>query len=153
MELTAVTMTLYAEQALADMRRSLNRLSDTTINLRPHGATTNSAAALIVHACTAAKYWFGHIGLGQPMPRDRDAEFNASATIAELNVLIDDTAAELRTLIDAFVAGPTAGDHELRVFSPGGDTSDGSVALHALQELFQHLGHLELTADALTNPS
>lgn len=153
MELTDVTLTAYAEQALADVRRSLGRFDDTTVNLRPHGPTTNSAAALIVHACTAAKYWFGHIGLGQAMPRDREAEFDASATIAELNVVLDDTARQLRTLINDFVAGPTAADHELRVFSPGGDTSDGSVALHALQELFQHLGHLELTADALTNPS
>lgn len=29
------------------------------------------------------------------------------------------------------------------------DRSDGSVVLHVLEELFQHLGHAELAADAL----
>lgn len=38
---------------------------------------------------------------------------------------------------------------ELRVFLHGNDRSDESLVLHALEELFQHLGHLELTADAV----
>ena len=33
-----------------------------------------------------------------------------------------------------------------------GDTSDASVVLHVLEELYQHLGHIELTADALVGP-
>ena len=30
-----------------------------------------------------------------------------------------------------------------------GDTSDASVVIHVLEEAFQHLGHMELAADAL----
>lgn len=32
---------------------------------------------------------------------------------------------------------------------PGTDTSDASVVLHVVEELFQHLGHAELAAEAL----
>lgn len=34
-------------------------------------------------------------------------------------------------------------------FMPGTDRSDGALVLHVLEELFQHLGHMEVTADAL----
>ena len=47
------------------------------------------------------------------------------------------------------MAGPTAEDHEYRAFLPGGDRSDAALVLHVFEELFQHLGHMEVTADAL----
>jgi hypothetical protein len=31
-----------------------------------------------------------------------------------------------------------------------GDTSDAAIVLHVLEECYQHLGHAELAADALT---
>lgn len=36
-----------------------------------------------------------------------------------------------------------------REFLPGTDRSDLAVVLYVLKELFQHLGHIELAADAL----
>ncbi len=36
-----------------------------------------------------------------------------------------------------------------RVFLPESDTSDASVVIHVIEELYQHLGHMELAADAL----
>ncbi len=146
------TVRAYARYALAQIDRQLDRFDDRSVNVRPHGAGTNSAAALVVHSCAAAVYWFEHIGLGRHLDRDRGAEFTAEADIAELRALVATTNARLDAVIGEFDAGPTALDHELRVFSPDGDTSDGSVVLHALQELFQHLGHLELTADAVGRP-
>ena len=32
---------------------------------------------------------------------------------------------------------------------PGEDRSDGALVIHVFEELFQHLGHLEVTADAV----
>lgn len=32
---------------------------------------------------------------------------------------------------------------------PGHDRTDGALVLHVLEELFQHLGHMEVTAEAL----
>ena len=38
---------------------------------------------------------------------------------------------------------------EGRQFLSGDDLSDGSLVLHVVEELFQHLGHCEIAADAL----
>ena len=37
-------------------------------------------------------------------------------------------------------------------FVLAGGTSDTSIVLHVLEELYQHLGHAELAADALLAP-
>ncbi len=149
MELAASTIALYCREALAGMDRALQRFDDETVNNRPHGGKTNSAAALIVHSCAAARYWFEHIGIGRHVDRDREFEFEAESTVAELRLLIETTTERLATLAVELDAGPSATDHELRILLHDGDTSDGSLVLHALEELFQHLGHLELTADAV----
>ena len=149
MELAATTIATYARRSLDEMAEALDRFDDQTVNVRPFGSGTNSAAALIIHACAAAGFWLEHIGIGRHVDRDREAEFSAEATIDELQSLIAETRTRLTGLAAEFDAGPTATDHELRVFLPDGDTSDGSVAIHALEELFQHLGHLEITADAI----
>jgi hypothetical protein len=152
-ELRPETISVYVRQALAGMHRALDRFDDDTVNRRPHGDTTNSGAVLIVHACASSRYWFEHIGLGRPVARDRPSEFTARATIAELHALLDTTAERLDRLARELDAGPTALDHELRDRLWGGDRSDAALVLHALEELFQHLGHLELTADALGTPA
>jgi hypothetical protein len=36
-----------------------------------------------------------------------------------------------------------------RQFLEGGDESDGAIVLYVLEELYQHLGHMEIAADAL----
>ncbi len=36
-----------------------------------------------------------------------------------------------------------------RDFMPGTDRNDGALVLHVLEELYQHLGHMQVTADAL----
>jgi uncharacterized damage-inducible protein DinB len=151
-ELRPGTVAVYTTQALEGMRRALDRFDDETVNRRPHGEATNSAAAIVTHACAAATFWFDHVGLGRDTERDRDAEFTTEATVADLHILVDRTEEQLTTLAAELDTGPSAGDHELRVLLPGGDTSDASVVLHALEELFQHLGQLELTADALGRP-
>lgn len=152
MELQPGTVVVYLRQVLDGMRRALERFDDQTVNRRPPGEATNSAAVLVIHACASATFWLDHVGLGRDTERDRDAEFTSEATVLELRALIDRTEEQLVALAADLDAGPSAGDHELRVLLPGGDTSDGSVVLHALEELFQHLGHLELTADALGRP-
>ena len=151
MELQSSTVGIYVRQALAGMDAALDRFDDESVNRPPHGNQTNSAAALIVHACATATYWCEHVGLGRPVERDRDREFEATATVAELRDLVAMTSNRLTTLAVALETGPTTLDHEWRDSLHGGDGSDGSLVLHVLEELFQHLGHLELTADAVNS--
>lgn len=149
MEFAATTMHLYLDHAFAGMGRVLDRVDDDTVNLRPAPWGTNSIAGLIVHCCELTPSWFEMPGLGRDSVRDRDTEFTAKASVQELRDRIAATLTRSHALIDEFVAGPTATEHEFRGFLPGGDRSDGALVVHVFEELYQHLGHMEVTADAL----
>lgn len=150
MDLDLSTIDLYVRHAFAGMAKVLDRLDDDSVNRKPEGWGTNSVAGLIVHCCELAPSWFEVPGMGREGWRDRDAEFTTTGSVAELRARID--AAVERTCASAaeFVAGPTDPGHEMRAFMPGEDRTDGALVLHVLEELFQHLGHMEVTADALT---
>jgi hypothetical protein len=152
MRLSPTTVAVYTGQALSGMEQALARFDDSSVHQRPHGQSTNSAAALITHACASSTWWLAHVGLGRDVARDRDAEFVAESTVIELQALLVNTRDRLAQLAADLESGPTDDEHELRVLLPEGDTSNAALVLHALEELFQHLGHLELTADAICGP-
>jgi uncharacterized damage-inducible protein DinB len=149
--LDPTTAERYLRHAWARMLVVADRLGDERVNLRPHGDGTNSVAALVVHCCGVAEFWLGHVALGRPSSRDRSAEFSSTATVAELHELVDATLATATTDLRALDAGQ-GGDEGGRQFLLEGDTSDGSIVIHVLEEAFQHLGHMELAADALLGP-
>lgn len=149
MQLTAEATCLYLRHAFAGMDKVLDRLDDDNVNQKPEGWGTNSVAGLVVHCCELAPSWFEMPGLGRDSMRDREAEFAAQATVAELRERIATAADRSCALAVEFDAGPTASDHPFRDFMPGDDRTDGALVLHVLEELFQHLGHMEVTADAV----
>ena len=151
LHLAPSTIQAYMELAFDRMSGALDRLDDEKVNARPAGWGTNSVAGLIVHCCELSVFWRSGPGLGRESPRDRDAEFVAVATVAELRHRLDHAREVLEPLIEEFCDGPTAGDHPLRAFLPGADTSDAALVIHIFEELFQHIGHIEVTADALTS--
>ena len=150
MDLQAATIKHYLHVAFAGMDRVLDRLDDDSVNVKPSQWGTNSVAGLVVHCCELAPSWFETAGLGRHGERDREGEFAAVASVADLRAGIAATLVRLDPIVDAFVVGPTVLDHELRVFLPGDDWSDAALVLHVFEELFQHLGHMEVTADALS---
>jgi uncharacterized damage-inducible protein DinB len=149
MELERGTAELYMRRAFGQMLDVADRLGDERVNERPLGADTNAVAALTIHSRAVAEFWIGHVGLGRPTSRDRESEFSTTATVAELHALVDETLAQLSDDLAAIDAGKTQPDRTGRQFLEGGDESDGAIVLHVLRELYQHLGHMELAADAL----
>ena len=149
MELTGDSIDLYVRHAFAGMTKVLDRLDDETVNQRPEGWGTNSVAGLIVHCCELAPSWFEMPGLGRDGDRDRDAEFATTATVDELRARIADAVDRTVALVAEFVQGPTVPDHPFRDFMPSTDRTDGALVIHVFEELFQHLGHMEVTADAV----
>jgi uncharacterized damage-inducible protein DinB len=147
-ELTAATAGSYLRHAFDQMLVVAERVGEPRLNERPLGPQTNAVAALIVHCCGVTEHWLGHVGLGRPSSRDRDAEFTTTATLPELRRLVDRTVSTALADLDRIEAGESR-EHEHRVHLPGADCSDAALVLHVLEELFQHLGHMELAADAL----
>lgn len=150
MELAPSTASGYVRLAFDQMLAVADRLGDTKVNERPLGPGTNAVAAIVVHCCGVAEFWLGHVGLGRESRREREAEFERTATVEELHALVDAATRQ----IDADLAGLEAGaesDHAAgRQLLTVGDESDAALVLHVIEELYQHLGHCELAADALT---
>ena len=135
--------------AFGQMLDVADRLGDDRVNDRPLGADTNAVAALVIHCCGVTEFWIGHVALGRPTTRDRESEFSSTATVAELHALVASTLAQVSEDLTAIDEGRTQPDRTGRQFLEGGDQSDGAIVLHVLEELYQHLGHVELAADAL----
>jgi uncharacterized damage-inducible protein DinB len=150
MELDRRTAQLYMGHAFRQMLAVADRLGDQSVNDRPLGSETNAVAALVVHCCAVTEFWIGHVALGRPTDRDRESEFSRSATVGELHAMVDATLGRVGEDLAAIDAGNTQPDRTGRQFLEAGDESDGAIVLHVLEELYQHLGHMELAADALT---
>jgi uncharacterized damage-inducible protein DinB len=149
MELERGTAELYARHAFTQMLDVADRLGDERVNDRPLGPDTNAVAALVIHCCAVTEFWIGHVALGRPTQRNREAEFSSTATVAELRAMVDATLVQLGDDLAAMDEERTQPDRTGRQFLEGGDESDGAIVLHVLEELYQHLGHVELAADAL----
>ena len=151
MELAARTAEIYVRYAFTQMHEVVDRLDDEQVNVRPFGPTTNSVTGLVVHCCGVAEFWLGHVGLGRPSHRTRESEFEATATVAELHGAIDASVLQVCTDIRNLDAGGASDEYAAgRQFLEAGDGSDAALVVHVLEELYQHLGHMDLTADALT---
>lgn len=92
--------------------------------------------------------WSGAANRGLDIPRDRDAEFTAPGAVADLLA----RAARVR---EAFVADVRAVDGDAaptkqREDAKFWEATCHGVLLHVFEEVCQHLGHLEITRDAVT---
>jgi hypothetical protein len=149
-ELTPEVAFPYVEHAYRQVLDVVDRLGDERMNVKPHGESTNTASALVAHSLGVLDFWLGHVGLDRPTDRVRDDEFVAELTVAEVHDRVEaglaQAAADLRAMADHEERNSPWGDD-----LPGG-TGDASLVLHILEEAYQHLGHLELTADALLSP-
>ena len=113
----------------------------------------NSVFSLVVHCIGVAEWWCGHVILGRPTSRDRDAEFAASGTITELESLVKRFRSELPALIEEVAQTPEplsshieSATAEYREWP----WTTASIILHVIEELFQHAGHVDVMADLLT---
>ncbi len=148
MDLSPETASGYLRLGFERLLVVAEGLGDDRVSRRPLGPTTNSVAALVVHCCGVTEYWLGHVGLGRPSSRDRDAEFDATASVGELRALVERTLSQARADLGALASGaPSSANADRRRHLV--DDSDGALVLHVIEELFQHLGHAELAADAL----
>jgi hypothetical protein len=137
----------FANHALDQMVLALRRLGDERVNERPDLPGANSPFAIVTHCLGVLEFWGGAVVAGRRVTRDRDAEFVATGRVDDLVARVD---AARRQLADdvAGVAWEAPPEVVADPDRPDGRTK-GGVLLHLLEELFQHLGQLELTRDVL----
>lgn len=126
-------------------------LDDDTFNATLPIPAINSLAVLLRHVTGSARYWLERVCLGRDYVRDRDGEFSAHCSVSEgLEIYHRD-----RTAIESALVELQGVD---RAGAPAVIPTDkdrwwcGSiegVIVHVFHEAAQHLGHAEITRDAL----
>ena len=140
----------FVDLALGQMTAIVEELGDELVNRRPPFRDANSAYAIVTHCLGVMEYWGGATVAERPVQRDRAAEFTASGDVAGLLRRCEQARRRLREDL----VGMHAEDPPVNVRRNPDDPAPytetkGSVLLHVLRELFQHLGQMELTRDAL----
>jgi hypothetical protein len=140
----------FADLALRSMARIVADLGDESANRRPPFAGANSPYVILTHCLGVLEYWAGATVAGRPIERDRAAEFTASGPVAPLLTRAEKARERLAADVGALEAWdvPHGVQRDPDDPVPYGETK-GAVLLHILEELFQHLGQMEITRDAL----
>lgn len=139
----------YVDTALVRLLGKADDLGDELVSVRPDLDGANSVFALVTHCCGVMERWGGEVIAGRTINRDRPAEFVATGTVGQLEDLV---AAQRRRWVEDLraydAAAPPVGPDGWEEGDPE-PTTQGFVVLHVIEELFQHLGHVDLTVDLL----
>src|SRR5438270_2483368 len=140
----------FAGRAVDGMVAIVTGLGDDLANRRPALPGANSPYALLTHCLGVVSYWAGALVAGREVSRDRDAEFTASGSVAEL---VDRARAVMaRFADDVAAADPGAPLHAtpLAAFAgPRRELNQGGALMHVYEELAQHHGQMEILRDCL----
>jgi DinB family protein len=143
----------YVDEAIDGMVAIVTELGDDLANRRPDLPGANSPYAVLHHCLGVMAYWGGHVVAGRTIERDRDAEFRAAGTVADL---VERTRAARRQLaadLEHLVPGdpPRGAVAPEDAAMPLGRTQGGAV-VHVYEELAQHRGQMEGCRDVLLAP-
>ncbi len=134
-----------ARRSVADsievLRAAVTGADSAALNRRPAGEETNSIAVLATHALLSTRMHL-HLALGMAAPpRNRAAEFAATADAGPLQEMIASTGAECLALLDG--AG-TVEWGSIRTFTRADGTTTEMTAAWALIHGIDHLrGHAD----------
>ncbi len=140
----------FVNRTLDQMTSVLHQLGDEHACERPELPGANSAYGIVTHCLGVMTSWAGHLVAGREVVRDRDTEFHATGTVAELVAKID--AVRLQFASDV---GAAHADDPLHFPLPLPDADypfgqrQGAALIHIFEELAQHLGQMEISRDVL----
>ncbi|GAA4832549.1 DinB family protein [Saccharopolyspora rosea] len=139
----------YADRALDRLAGIVTDLGDETANLRPDLPGANSPYQILIHCLGVVEWWIGHVVADRAVARDRAAEFTATGPVGEVGARVEEAKRTLRS--DLAALDPEREVHpEHRSWIPADvRMTHDTVLLHVLEELYQHLGQLEITRDVL----
>lgn len=137
--------------------RELQDLSADVLNEPVAIPEANTLFALATHLVGAGEFWVLALAGGREIQRDREAEFHALGTYADLEVRYTRWLAEVRSVL-----GDLHHDAWERVAKPppefAGSLGEEPVTvrgcvLHAIEHSALHLGQIQLTRSLLTRPT
>jgi hypothetical protein len=140
----------FTERAVDGMMAIVTELGDDLANTRPPLAGANSPYVILVHCLGVMDYWAGHVVAGRLVERNRNEEFRASGSVADLLTRVEEAKAQLRRdLLMAEPEAPVRFEPSRSFLGPERPLTQGDALQHVYEELSQHHGHMEITRDVL----
>ena len=141
------------ESLVADFKKALDGIPTEDLNSwKPAaeangGGDMNTFAALAVHTASAGSWMIVHQVFGLDFPRERDLEFQATATRAEIDERFDNYLSRFAELAEAEAdVDLSALPLEIRPVRP--NWTRMSWLMHAIDHTALHLGHAEIQRQA-----
>ena len=142
----------FIDKLLEKAGKHAASLSAEATNWEPLDADTNSVAAIAAHMCGVVRWWVAQGLTGKDVGRQRDTEFVAQVDAnGEINFwgarrTIADVISETRSIAADILANldPAALTEQSAVDTLGPQINRW-VLVHTIDELSQHIGHMELT--------
>lgn len=147
-----VAVLVHIDRALDGIVATVCELGDSLLNAPTGLPGGNTAFQIVAHCCGVLEFWGGQVLADRPIQRDRPAEFEAAGSVAELANLVrrqrDRFTEDLRGFDGS--AGPV-GRFRPEDLDRDEVRTQAGVLLHIFEELAQHRGHLDLTADLVSS--
>lgn len=130
---------------------ALEGLTDEQLNWDPPWHDSNPLFAIATHSLLCARAYVTGIVAGLPATRDRNAEFVASGTMADIEVLARDILSEIENALQQM--DPARLDHhsvpqrELWGEGEPREISGRWALAHMVQHMSIHLGEIHVTRD------
>lgn len=144
-----VEATLFSLDTLRrDLRAGLEGQSVEVLNWRPYPGG-NTIAGLLAHMLESSNYLL-HLGLGETLTREREAQFATTAPdTATLLERVDSGLAGLRQLAASYTAEQLAARHDFR-----GNAIPGAWFLvHICEHMLEHWGQIQTIRDLAASRS
>ena len=139
----------FINRALDGMLQIVETLGDARANQRPTFVGANSPYAILTHCVGLTHNILGVALGGRTYQRDRDAEFRAHGTVADIRQAVQ----ALQQQIEADIAQVQGDQPPAFAWQPRSGRmqgwTQGSILLQCYTELAQHHGHMEITRDIL----
>lgn len=132
------------------MARAVADLEAAALDWTPTAPDTNSIAAMVTHTCGSIDSWLAR-AIPEPLERDRDAEFRASATSAELGARVERCRADTHRRLALLATVDPSTIRAVRRLSRNEDM-EVTVAWcveHAIAHAGEHWGQIQLTRQLL----
>jgi hypothetical protein len=140
------------EDLRGQVKKGFEGLNQEGLDWRPipgkEDLSTNSLGAIVTHLAGSETFWMKEIIEGQPVHRDREAEFVAKgAGVAELRERLDKAAQVTKAVFSSL--SPSGLDEERKFRDRKVSVRWG--ILHVIEHTATHLGHIQLTRQLWEN--